>query len=164
MHMMPTLQELGFLSGSWVLTNCRLEDCLKNILTKHQFCNSSEQKITRTLKGIVHPKNYSVVNYSPSCRSKPVRPSFIFRTQIMIFLIKSESFLTLRRQQCRFKAQKDRKDIISFSQLLWLNSQFFFFSKTISSNLWTISFLFTSDCNFLLIWANCKCFGTCANS
>uniref|UniRef100_A0A8C1UPK0 Rho GTPase activating protein 4b n=1 Tax=Cyprinus carpio TaxID=7962 RepID=A0A8C1UPK0_CYPCA len=31
----------------------------------------------------------------PSCRSKPVRPSFIFRTQIKIFLMKSESFLTL---------------------------------------------------------------------
>ncbi len=28
----------------------------------------------------------------------------------------------------------------------------------------TISFLFTSDWNFLLIWANGKCFGTCANS
>ncbi len=31
----------------------------------------------------------SVINYSPSCRSKPVRPSFIFRTQIKIFLMES---------------------------------------------------------------------------
>ncbi len=37
-------------------------------------------------KGIVHPKMKIVINYSPSCRSKPVRPSFIFRTQIKIFL------------------------------------------------------------------------------
>uniref|UniRef100_A0A8C1JW99 Rho GTPase activating protein 4b n=1 Tax=Cyprinus carpio TaxID=7962 RepID=A0A8C1JW99_CYPCA len=36
----------------------------------------------------------------PSCRSKPVRPSFIFRTQIKIFLMKSESFLTLHKHQC----------------------------------------------------------------
>jgi len=37
------------------------------------------------------PKNEnSVINYSPSCRSKPVRPSFIFGTQIKIFLIKSD--------------------------------------------------------------------------
>uniref|UniRef100_A0A673KNV9 Target of myb1 like 2 membrane trafficking protein n=1 Tax=Sinocyclocheilus rhinocerous TaxID=307959 RepID=A0A673KNV9_9TELE len=46
------------------------------------------------------PKNEnSVINYSPSCRSKPVRPSFIFRTHIKEFLMKSESFLTLHCQQ-----------------------------------------------------------------
>ncbi len=50
----------------------------------------------------------------------------------------------------------------SFSQLLWLNSQIIFsFIETIISDHWTIRFLFTSDWNFLLIWANCKCFGTC---
>ncbi len=31
--------------------------------------------------------------------SKPVRPSFIFGTQIKIFLMKSESYLTLHRQR-----------------------------------------------------------------
>ncbi len=41
--------------------------------------------------------------YSPSCRSKPVTLSFIFGTQIKIFLLKSESFLTLRRQQSNWK-------------------------------------------------------------
>ncbi len=35
-------------------------------------------------------------NYSLSCRSKPVRPPFIFGAQIKIFLMKSESFLTLQ--------------------------------------------------------------------
>ncbi len=30
-------------------------------------------------------KKNSVINYSPSCRSKPVRPSFIFITQMKIF-------------------------------------------------------------------------------
>ncbi len=39
-----------------------------------------------------------------------------------------------------------------------------FFLETISSDLWTISFVFTSDWNFLLIWANCKCFGTCVQT
>ncbi len=39
------------------------------------------------IKGIVHPKYNSVINYSPSCLSKPVRPSFIFRTQNKIFLM-----------------------------------------------------------------------------
>ncbi len=39
-------------------------------------------------KGIVHPKKeYPVINYSPSCHSKPVRPSFIFRTQTKIFMM-----------------------------------------------------------------------------
>ncbi len=40
----------------------------------------------------------------------------------------------------------------------------FFFLETISSDLWTISYLLTLDCNFLLIWANCKCFGTCVQT
>ncbi len=40
-----------------------------------------------------------VINYSPSCRPKHVRASFIFGTQIKIFLVESESFLILRRQQ-----------------------------------------------------------------
>ncbi len=40
---------------------------------------------------------YSVINYSPLCRS--IRPSFIFGTQIKIFLMKSKSFLTLHRRQ-----------------------------------------------------------------
>ncbi len=64
------------------------------------------------IKGIVHPKNEnSVSNYSPS--SFPVRPSFIFRTQIKIFLIKSESFLTLYRQQqnCNVPRSRNSKDI-----------------------------------------------------
>ncbi len=52
------------------------------------------------IKGTVHQKNEnSVTNYSPSCRSKPVRHSFIFGTQIKIFFIKSESLQTLHRQQ-----------------------------------------------------------------
>uniref|UniRef100_A0A671L2J1 Collagen, type XXVIII, alpha 1b n=1 Tax=Sinocyclocheilus anshuiensis TaxID=1608454 RepID=A0A671L2J1_9TELE len=43
-------------------------------------------------KGIIHPKNEnSVITYSPSCCSIPIRPSLIFRTQIKIFLMKSES-------------------------------------------------------------------------
>ncbi len=37
-------------------------------------------------------------NYAPSSHSKPVRPLFIFRTQIKIFLMKSERSLTHRQQ------------------------------------------------------------------
>ncbi len=57
------------------------------------------------------PKNENVVvNYSPSYRSNPLRPSFIFRTQTKKF----ESFLTLHRQQHNWhvKAQKGSKDIV----------------------------------------------------
>jgi len=40
------------------------------------------------------PKNEnSVINYAPSCRSTPVTPSFIFGTQIKIFLIKSDGLV-----------------------------------------------------------------------
>ncbi len=51
-------------------------------------------------KGLVHPKIQilSLITH-PHVVSKPVRPSFIIGTQIKIFLMKSESFLTLHRQQ-----------------------------------------------------------------
>jgi len=43
------------------------------------------------LKGIVHPKMkiLSLITYSPSCRSKPVRLYFTFRIQMN--LMKSEN-------------------------------------------------------------------------
>ncbi len=53
---------------------------------------------------------------------------------------------------------------VQFSQLLWLNSRMCFFLETISSDLWTISFVFNIRWDFLLIWANCKCFGTCVQT
>ncbi len=44
---------------------------------------------------------------------KLVSPSFIFRTQIKIFLMKSESFLTLdTNTTTMFKAQKGSKNIV----------------------------------------------------
>ncbi len=53
----------------------------------------------KIFKGIVHPKIKISHYYSPSCRSKLVRPPFIFGTQIKIFLMQSESFPTLHGQQ-----------------------------------------------------------------
>ncbi len=55
----------------------------------------------------------SLINYSPSCHSKHVRPLFIFRSQIKIFLMKSESFLALHRQQWNWHVHiQDGKDIV----------------------------------------------------
>ncbi len=59
----------------------------------------------------------SVINYSPSCRSKPIRPSFIFRTQIKMFLMKSESFLTLHRQQCNWNVSRLRSEIVKIGHV-----------------------------------------------
>ncbi len=56
-------------------------------------------------KGIVQPKNNSVINYTPSCWSKTIRPSFIFWTQIKIF---SMSFLTLHWEQCNWNVPRPR--------------------------------------------------------
>ncbi len=47
-----------------------------------------EERVRTDLKRLVHLKMKIM---SPSCRSKPVRPSFIFGTQIKMFLMKSES-------------------------------------------------------------------------
>ncbi len=52
---------------------------------------------------------------------------------------------------------------LQFFSIAWLNSRMIFLER-ISSDLWTISFLFTSDWNILLIWANSKCFGTCVQT
>jgi len=54
------------------------------------------------LKGWFLKNNISVINYSPLCRFKPVRPSFIFGTQIKIFLMKSEKFFISHRNQCDY--------------------------------------------------------------
>ncbi len=76
---------------------------------KHESSNNSHpcrkyQLSIMPIKGIVHLKKI-VINYSPSYHSKLVRPLFIFRTQIKIFLMKSESFLTLHRQQGSYHVQ-----------------------------------------------------------
>ncbi len=60
------------------------------------------------LKGIVHPKTKTLSLITHACRSKPVRPSFIFRTQIKMFLMKSESYLTLHRQQHNWNVPRSR--------------------------------------------------------
>ncbi len=49
------------------------------------------------------PKNENpVINYSPSCRSKPVRPSFILRAQIKIFYINN----ICTRIRCLFRSKR----------------------------------------------------------
>ncbi len=85
--------------------------CVVHSLIIYNQCWVSYSKKVRDSS----PKNEnSVINYTPSFRSKPVRPSFIFGTQIKIFLMKSESFLILHRQQATdtVKAQKGGKDIV----------------------------------------------------
>uniref|UniRef100_A0A8C1I7Z4 Pleckstrin homology-like domain, family B, member 2b n=1 Tax=Cyprinus carpio TaxID=7962 RepID=A0A8C1I7Z4_CYPCA len=59
-----------------------------------------EQEVERLVRDFYHlkGKNFnSVINYSPSCHSKPIRSLFIFRIQIKSFLMKFKSFLTLHR-------------------------------------------------------------------
>ncbi len=91
-----------------------LETILEDIKKTYHHHHQTFEWYLYILKGLF-PKNENyVINYSPSCPSKPVRPSFIFRTQIKIFLMKSKSFLTLHRQQWNFHVQgpKVSKDII----------------------------------------------------
>ncbi len=72
-----------------------MNEYLKHRIRPYLFIKNIEMKFKR----IVHPKiENSVINYLPSCHSKPVRPSFIFTTQKKL-LMKSESFVTIHRQQ-----------------------------------------------------------------
>ncbi len=71
-----------------------------HILLRNMLRYRSEKSWEAGLLRDSSPKNEnSVINYSPSCCSKPVRPLFIFGTQIKIFLMESESSQTLHRQQ-----------------------------------------------------------------
>ncbi len=60
------------------------------------------------IKGLVHPKN-DVMNYSLWCRSRPVRPLLIVRTQMKMFLFESEISQTLQRQQHNWNVSMSRK-------------------------------------------------------
>ncbi len=54
------------------------------------------------------------INYSPLCCSKPVRPLFIFRTQIKIFWWNPRAFWLCIDSNTTdtFKTQKGSKDIV----------------------------------------------------
>lgn len=56
----------------------------------------------------------SVINYSPLCSSKPVSPTFIFRKQIKIFLMKSKKISPHQYSNATdtFNFQKGGKNII----------------------------------------------------
>ncbi len=56
-------------------------------------------------KWIVYTKMKILSLITHPCCSKPVRPLFIFGMQIKVFLMKSESFLTLHRQQHNWHVQ-----------------------------------------------------------
>ncbi len=102
-------------------------------------------RINAVFKGLVHPKMKMVINYSPSCRSNPLRSSFIFGTQIKMFLMKSESSLTLHRQQRNWNVPRSRNVVnTSVKQSMWhqwLNfsfatlREFFFLRKENNNNL-----------------------------
>ncbi len=92
-----------------------LRQILKFVIPQLAWLSVKGQKPLRFhssyFKGIIHPK-MKILSVTPSWRSKPVRPSIIFGTQIKIFLMKSESFLTLHRQQCNWNVPRPRNDII----------------------------------------------------
>ncbi len=76
-----------------------------SVLLGHIANKKSRQPCKMTTWRVSLPKNVNYFNnYSPSC-SEPVRPLFIFRTQIKIFLMKYESFLTLHWQQGNYYIQ-----------------------------------------------------------
>ncbi len=67
---------------------------VNNIGNYKKMCTIDSGSSTSYTLHTIHPKI--------SCHSKPMRPLFIFWTQMKIFLIKSESFLALHRKQCNW--------------------------------------------------------------
>ncbi len=87
------------LCGVWLTSKSTARHFL--LLSVHPYCHTLQnlhlkRKFTQKMK---------TLSSSSSCRSKPVRPPFIFGTQIKIFLMISESFLTLHRQQHNWYVQ-----------------------------------------------------------
>jgi len=86
----------------------RTSDILAS-LTQMQARKWSKIKKTRSergFKGLVHQKMNSAIIYSPLCCSKHVRLSFIFETQMKIY-IKNLSQFSLRNF---FDASKSKKN------------------------------------------------------
>ncbi len=102
------------------LFNKRVSQCEMNYWNKWTSPRHSNllRCTCRSIKGSIHPKMKIVINYPLSCRSRAVRPSFIFRTQIKIFLMKSESYLTLHRQQLNWKVPRSR-NVVNTSVKQW---------------------------------------------
>ncbi len=89
------------------------------------------------------PKNVSsVISFSHSCSSKPVRPSFFFGTQIKIFFMKSDSFRTLHRQQRNWNMLWSKKGV-KFNLKVLKHVMFFAHKKYYSS--------------FIKLWLNHSC-------
>ncbi len=96
------------LSIIWVF-GYTMSDLLLNRLIQNS-CSRQDIKIigwawinSLEIKGIVPTKMKIDVNYSPSCRSRPLRPLFIFGMQIEILLMKSERQQYNRHVQVKAK-------------------------------------------------------------
>ncbi len=68
-------------------------------------------------------ENDVIIN-SPSCCSKPIRPSLILGTQIKIFFMKSMSFLTLHRLQQNYHIQGPETEQGHRPWHQWFNHKF----------------------------------------
>ncbi len=83
--------------------------CFISLLKKTLFLNLSPRLyLSSRFLTIVHPKLQILTLITPS--HVIPRRSFIFGTQIKIFLMKSESFLTLHRQQKNYYNQGPERE------------------------------------------------------
>jgi len=83
-------------------------NAMNNSLILYHLLSKGKQTV---IKGLVHPK-HSVINYSPSCCS---RPSFIFGTEIKIYFYEIQELSDPSIDSnviATFKAQKGFKDPI----------------------------------------------------
>ncbi len=91
------------ISGSFLIFKVRYKALLKKKMQ------------TQIHGGDSSPKNEnSVINYSPSCRSKHVRPLFVFGTQIKIYFLLNPRALRPcidSKGPTTFKVQKGTKNI-----------------------------------------------------
>ncbi len=90
------LSVLKPLDGQALKEGGEKETSWENLDDEQKMCCGFFFKVYMNVRGSLNLKGWFtqkkkklVFNYSPSCRSKPIRPSFIFGTQVKIFLMTS---------------------------------------------------------------------------
>lgn len=106
--------------------------------------------VCAVVKGLVHPEMKSVMIWSPSCCSKPIRLLFTFRTQIKLFLISYPFCLSIEslRMHFFFFVQKEIVKVI-YLNLLKSHKQIFYSHLNIDQHASDLLCLCINQCLYM---------------
>ncbi len=123
------IYDMAWNTAIYIISECDQSDKIssKSIYDQNQNKYLRKKLSWKTLRDSLPKNEYSAINYSPSCHSKPVRALFIFGTKLRYFWWNHKSFLTLHRQQGNYhvQGQRIRTSIkLSIKLHFWVNYAF----------------------------------------